>query len=104
MFAVEGVGLGDHLGAGAGLGLGHGAELAEAFPLAAQAVQPRRHRVVVAALLWPRRDGPEAGSPAAAGADRPTAAMATSSANASSATRGRLSVNGVLRSTVVSPL
>ena len=51
-----------------------------------------------------RRARPDAGSPALAGDGWLMAAMATSRANASSATSGRLSEYGVLRGTVVSPL
>jgi hypothetical protein len=51
----------------------------------------------------PRRARPDAGAPALAGAGWLTAAMATSRANTSSATSGRLSEYGVLGGTVVAP-
>jgi hypothetical protein len=50
------------------------------------------------------RARPDTGSPALAGGDWLTAAMATSRASTSSATSGRLSEYGRLRGTVVSPL
>jgi hypothetical protein len=66
VLAVEGVGLGDHLGAGGERGPGPLAQRAEPFP-APGALQLRRHRVVVAARRGGQTDRPRA---LAAGAGR----------------------------------